>query len=160
MGSVLRYLFLVAAFTLLLSGPAAAGKSEQRLSLEVASDQLSNSIQESPISILDYTRTQLSFLMELTKRLALSGKPMVGFVDGEELAGLEISILEQGKFDLTAGKFLIDDRFSEDWFFGLEWKGLPLLGDLGEIFERFRPQLLVYQKQVWFGISYEFRTEE
>lgn len=143
--------FLIGAFLLSFGLPALA--EEQKPSLKVATEDVAEAVRENPVNVMEYTDTTIDFMAEFLKKFLKSAKPMVGFTNGTK-AGLEMSLYEGDKFDITFGTFADGGN---KWFVGAEAGEFPLSGGLWEIFEKFRPQVLLYDGKFYAGLSYEFR---
>lgn len=140
---------------------------EKELTVAEATDELTETIEDRPVSLLDYADTGASLLLRITEKLWKTGKPMAAFKKGRERLGLEFSAFEEERFDLTVGKFFVQNEdegeengipsLEKDWFIGIELKGIPFASDINEVFEKLRPQILLYQHKVWLGLSYKFR---
>jgi len=161
-----HWLLILILIPLLLLGAPGVGCSEEDLSVAEATKELTETIQDRPVSILDYADTGISLLLRMTEQLYKTGKPLAAFKKGEERVGLEFSAFEAEKWSLTVGKFFAENeaeengiRFEEDWFVGIELKGVPFASHISEFLEDLRPQILLYQHKTWLGVSYKFRNE-
>lgn len=164
---------LVTVFSLLFfcSVPlmAATETEEEKPTVAKATDELMKSIEDQPVSIVEWADAGASFLLRITEKLWKTGKPMVGLKKGNHRFGLEFNVFEEERFSLTAGKFFVENEEGEDnggipefekhWFFGIELKGIPFASHISEVFEKLRPQLLLYDGKTWIALSYKFRNE-
>lgn len=164
--SVIMAFVLAAVFSLMLLCTVPLMAEEEELTIAKATEKLTESIEERPVSILDYADTGISLLLRMTEQLWKTGKPLAAFKKGQERLGLEFSIYEAPKWSLTAGKFFAENegeengiRFEEDWFVGIELKGVPFAAHISEFLEDLRPQILMYQHKTWLAVSYKFRNE-
>lgn len=164
--SVVMAFAVVAIFSLILLCTVSLMAEEEGLSIAKATEELTESIEDRPVSLLEYADTGMSLILRMTEQLWKTGKPLAAFKKGRERLGLEFSVFEASKWSLTAGKFFAENeddengiRFEEDWFVGVELKGIPFASHISEFLEDLRPQILMYQHKTWIGVSYKFRNE-
>lgn len=141
---------VMGAFLVACGLPALA---EEKPSLNLAVKDVAEAVEENPVNVVSY----MDFMAEFVKKFLQTSKPMVGFVD-ETRPGLEITLYEGPGFGITFGKFV--DTEDSKWFVGIEAEKFPVMANLAEIFERLCPQVILYDKGVWLGLSYKFRAEE
>lgn len=146
----------------LLTVPAlAVAETTEILSLERASEDMAEAIQENPVNVAKAAETQFNFWKDLLLRFAETAKPNVVF-NKDAFGGLQITLYEapSGNWEVVAGKifrYSDVDLLKQPGFAGVEWKGFPLLKDLAEIFEDLNPQILYSEKQIKVGLTYEFK---
>jgi len=130
-------------------------------SLSVASKATVEAIRENPVNIAEYFSAQVDFWGELLIRFVKTAKPNVVF-DGQTYTGLQITLYEQPSWSLIAGKvskYPDVELQNQPSFLGVEWVGFPLLQDLSEIFTKLNPEVLIVERSVRLGLTYEFREK-
>jgi len=154
-----RFFTIFLVLSLLFIFPTQAICSDKILSLKA--------VKEKPVNLGEYITTQVDFLAELFTKFVQTAKPNVNFQD-KAYGGLQItiweskpkSIWERPEWGLIIGKMLKyeDIKLSEQpTFYGIEFRGLPLLSDVAEIFNKADLQLLFSEENFYLGLSYEFR---
>lgn len=142
------------ADTTLTGAMESPGVKVPELSLSMAATDVKTAIEVQPVSLLDYFDFSIDFLSTLLARLAKTAQPMYLF-NGQVAAG--VSIFELAGFDVVWGL-----SQSGNQFYGLEVKGLPLGGAIGQIFKKVHPIAIYYTGNGGYftaGICYEFRSE-
>jgi len=126
-------------------------------------------VRENPVNLGEYITEQVDFLAELFTRFMQTAKPNANFQD-KVYSGLQITIWEskpesvwkRSEWAVVVGKVVKYEEkelFDQPTFYGVEFRGIPLLKDVAEIFEKADAQLLTSEGTVYFGLSYEFRKE-
>ena len=151
--------FLVVLMVVFLAVCIQAPAVAQTATVEAAGQEMAEAIRENPVNFAEYWKAQIDFWGELLIKFAQTAKPNAVF-DEEVYGGLQLTLYEQPSWAIVAGKvFKYSDRelLHQPGFVGLEWKGLPLLKDLAEIFEKLSPQVVWMEGNVRFGLTYEFK---
>ena len=138
-----------------LGGAAlATGKDELTIKQKQLQEQRLELLRESPVNGPRTLAEEIDFWSEFLSRMAKTANAIVvmdNFRTGK--LGLELSFYEGEKFDIIFG-FIPDDGV----FYGVESKDLPLTGNLPEIFKRLSAAIVVHERKVKIGLSYEWRS--
>jgi len=128
--------------------------------------ELVQQMEEEPVSVFTTLHYTWDFLFEATKRFAESAKPLVIWNNNIRMGG-EVTFYEEPLFNLTIGKYLKETpentnsiEFEEGWFYSIEFKlpNWPEGTDVGEMFSKLRPKIILHQGNWYFGLSYAFKN--
>lgn len=158
-----KLLACLVVLILLVLPVVALAETTEVLSLERASVDIGEAIQANPVNVGRYAVAQVSFWQDLLARFTETAKPNVVF-DGDAFGGLQITLWEpqeEASWTVVAGKFARysdQDLLEQPGFIGVEWKGLPLLKDVAEIFEKLNPEIVYTSEgEIKFAATYEFK---
>lgn len=128
-------------------------------------EEIKLTIQREPISIFTYAEMGVDFVTEIFNKILKSGKPVVLFSGGIK-AGLEVDLIEHDVVNMVLGVILLEtngmpeeptEENVEDWFIGVESKGIPFLSGGSGVFKNINLSLSYYRERICVGFSYEFR---
>jgi len=154
---------LVALFIFSSVGLCYSQDEKPSYTLQMRSSTLKATIEQTPISLVDYFDFGLDFVSSVLVRLAKTTRPAWIFngqpaVEVTAYENLELNLLKNKLiFDLTWG-------FCKDGsqYYGAQLRQFPLTGAFAEIFEKVHPQILYYKGDGGYftlGICYKFRGE-
>ena len=117
-------------------------------------------IRSGHIGTAQFLSDEIDFWGEFTKRLIKTGN-LIGIQESKDkmVAGFEVTLAEFNSIYIVGG-IVPEDNTSSHWFIGLQYKGLPLFGDLSEIFSRFDPGIVFKEGQIRFAVSFCWKEEE
>jgi len=112
------------------------------------------------ITAVDFLRDEIDFWGEFGKRLVECGNAIgVQYPKNRMLLGYDVSLHETDSLKVIAGIIPVENE-NADLFFGLQYKGFPLLGDLSRMFKVLDPGFVVVDGKLRFCLSFEWRAEE
>ena len=115
-------------------------------------------IETGEITTPQFLGEELGFWGSFAQRLIGTGN-VVEIMDGAiGRTGFQMTAYDVGSLNVIVG--IVPEDESAQWFYGVAWKGFPLLGDLLSIFKRFDPGIVNYGGNWCFSLSFEFRAEE